>query len=232
MAVATAVAVESDHAAGAGPRPQLKGESTLSLRLMEMFRYQQVATTYGPEWRFFAPRAADSESGFSNGRPTLAGWFGIREQTAVGVPHACTRAWFGEMWRSLPLRLHRHACIVLNRDHIWPWTTTPSRRSHPLQSGSGWDWRNPLRRSDWSRRLGSMLSVAWRHLGSGPAQSDEPGLYHLMQAKVSSAPQRPTWRRVFPGSERLVCRTPHNFRSPAITLHLDRYGAYCFFALW
>jgi len=36
-----------------GPRPKLKGESTLSLRLMDDVQIPQVATTYGPEWRFF-----------------------------------------------------------------------------------------------------------------------------------------------------------------------------------
>src|ERR1700716_4168566 len=36
-----------------GPRPKLKGETLLSLRLMDDVQIPQVATTYGPEWRFF-----------------------------------------------------------------------------------------------------------------------------------------------------------------------------------
>ena len=36
-----------------GPRPKLKGETVLSLRLMDDVQIAQVAQTYGPGWRFF-----------------------------------------------------------------------------------------------------------------------------------------------------------------------------------
>jgi len=36
-----------------GPRPALKGESAISLRLMDDVEIPQVATTYGPGWHFF-----------------------------------------------------------------------------------------------------------------------------------------------------------------------------------
>ncbi|HTT24097.1 MAG TPA: hypothetical protein VMG82_34550 [Candidatus Sulfotelmatobacter sp.] len=36
-----------------GPRPTLKGESVLSLRLMDDVQIPQVAQTYGPGWHFF-----------------------------------------------------------------------------------------------------------------------------------------------------------------------------------
>ncbi len=36
-----------------GPRPALKGETVLSLRLMDDILIPQVAQTYGPGWRFF-----------------------------------------------------------------------------------------------------------------------------------------------------------------------------------
>ena len=36
-----------------GPRPTLKGESQLTLRLMDDVQIQQVASTFGPDWHFF-----------------------------------------------------------------------------------------------------------------------------------------------------------------------------------
>jgi len=36
-----------------GPRPKLKGETVLSLRLMDDVQIPQAATTYGPGWKFF-----------------------------------------------------------------------------------------------------------------------------------------------------------------------------------
>src|SRR5271166_1458644 len=39
-----------------GPRPTLKGETVLSLRLMDDVQLPQVAQTLGPDWHFFGPR--------------------------------------------------------------------------------------------------------------------------------------------------------------------------------
>jgi len=39
-----------------GPRPTLKGESVLTLRLMDDVELPQVAQTYGPDWHFFGDR--------------------------------------------------------------------------------------------------------------------------------------------------------------------------------
>src|SRR5271166_3308968 len=39
-----------------GPRPTLKGESVLTLRLMDDVQLPQVAQTFGPDWHFFGPR--------------------------------------------------------------------------------------------------------------------------------------------------------------------------------
>src|ERR1700690_644494 len=36
-----------------GPRPQLKGETVLSLRLMDDIQIPQLAQTFGPNWHFF-----------------------------------------------------------------------------------------------------------------------------------------------------------------------------------
>jgi len=39
-----------------GPRPTLKGETVISLRLMDDVAVPQVATTFGPGWHFFSQR--------------------------------------------------------------------------------------------------------------------------------------------------------------------------------
>jgi hypothetical protein len=43
-----------------GPRPALKGETVLSLRLMDDVQIPQVAQTYGPSWHFFGRFQSDS----------------------------------------------------------------------------------------------------------------------------------------------------------------------------
>jgi hypothetical protein len=48
-----------------GPRPTLKGETVLSLRLMDDVQIPQVAQNYGPSWHFFGRYQSDS---FHEGR--------------------------------------------------------------------------------------------------------------------------------------------------------------------
>ena len=57
-----------------GPRPKLKGETVLSLRLMDDIQLPQVATTYGPGWHFFGRPQNESYRGSLNQdvRPSLA----------------------------------------------------------------------------------------------------------------------------------------------------------------
>jgi hypothetical protein len=58
-----------------GPRPKLKGETVLSLRLMDDVQVPQVAKTYGSGWHFFSTRPQNQsylDSQNTNGRPTLA----------------------------------------------------------------------------------------------------------------------------------------------------------------
>jgi hypothetical protein len=54
-----------------GPRPTLKGESVLSLRLMDDVQVPQVAKTFGPNWHFFGGAQNQSYNESSN-RPTLS----------------------------------------------------------------------------------------------------------------------------------------------------------------
>jgi hypothetical protein len=57
-----------------GPRPKLKGETVLSLRLMDDVQIPQVAQTYGPSWHFFGRPQSQSfhNSGYdANGNPQL-----------------------------------------------------------------------------------------------------------------------------------------------------------------
>ena len=44
-----------------GPRPTLKGESVLTLRLMDDVEIPQVAQTFGPDWHFFGNRPPDAQ---------------------------------------------------------------------------------------------------------------------------------------------------------------------------
>ncbi|HYM75258.1 MAG TPA: hypothetical protein VE377_04700 [Candidatus Dormibacteraeota bacterium] len=43
-----------------GPRPKLKGETVLSMRLMDDVQIPQMAQTYGPGWRFFGQMQRNS----------------------------------------------------------------------------------------------------------------------------------------------------------------------------
>src|SRR5437899_8729705 len=56
-----------------GPRPKLKGETVLSMRLMDDVQIPQVAQTYGPSWHFFGRPQAQSyrDSAYDNGKPKL-----------------------------------------------------------------------------------------------------------------------------------------------------------------
>src|SRR5580700_6792708 len=56
-----------------GPRPTLKGETVLSLRLMDDVQLPQAASALGPGWHFFARPQAESFPETENGaRPALA----------------------------------------------------------------------------------------------------------------------------------------------------------------
>jgi hypothetical protein len=56
-----------------GPRARLKGETALSLRLMDDVDIPQVAQTYGPSWHFFGRPRSQSfhDSVYDNGKPQL-----------------------------------------------------------------------------------------------------------------------------------------------------------------
>jgi hypothetical protein len=74
-----------------GPRPKLKGETVLSLRLMDDVQIPQVAQTYGPGWRFFGPQGSSYNE--SSNRPQLSIRGGVQTanasiSTSVNVPQA------------------------------------------------------------------------------------------------------------------------------------------------
>src|ERR1700687_4560331 len=56
-----------------GPRPKLKGETVLSLRLMDDVQIPQVAKTFGPNWHFFSRDQSRNyqPSVYDNGKPQL-----------------------------------------------------------------------------------------------------------------------------------------------------------------
>jgi hypothetical protein len=56
-----------------GPRPTLKGETALTLRLMDDVQIPQVAQKYGPDWHFFGHTENESFRGaLDNATPQLA----------------------------------------------------------------------------------------------------------------------------------------------------------------
>src|ERR1700723_3038409 len=57
-----------------GPRPKLKGETVLSLRLMDDVQIPQVAKTLGPNWHFFSRDQSQNyqPSVYDDGKPQLA----------------------------------------------------------------------------------------------------------------------------------------------------------------
>jgi hypothetical protein len=57
-----------------GPRPQLKGETVLSLRLMDDVQIPQLAQTFGPNWHFFGRPQNESfrDPQASSAQPQLA----------------------------------------------------------------------------------------------------------------------------------------------------------------
>jgi hypothetical protein len=57
-----------------GPRPKLKGETVLSLRLMDDVQIPQLAKTFGPNWHFFTHAQNDSyqPSSYDSDVPQLA----------------------------------------------------------------------------------------------------------------------------------------------------------------
>jgi len=69
-----------------GPRPTLKGESVLSMRLMDDVQIPQVAQTFGPNWHFFGRPQNESfrDTQASAVQPRLA----LRAVSSSDAPHA------------------------------------------------------------------------------------------------------------------------------------------------
>jgi hypothetical protein len=69
-----------------GPRPTLKGESVLSLRLMDDVQIPQIAQTIGPNWHFFGRPQNESfhDTQASALQPRLA----LRQVSSSDAPHA------------------------------------------------------------------------------------------------------------------------------------------------
>src|SRR4030081_1379503 len=167
-----------------GPRPKLKGETLLSLRLMDDVQIPQVETTYGPEWRFFGRQEGQlyHDSSFSNGlRPTLA----VRgvvsdDQFNAGVPHA---SYANLVTRdvSAPMRLNAAPGVpvfVLKTGTVLAvgnYSYQDGRISYSLASGGAGEVGSD--EMDWSTttRLNAQRGLRVT-LGGGRPKSDEPGL--------------------------------------------------------
>ena len=66
-----------------GPRPTLKGESMLTLRLMDDVQIPQVSATNGPDWHFFGGPRPQNDSYYQR--------FGLRARDNNAVPQLAVR---------------------------------------------------------------------------------------------------------------------------------------------
>jgi hypothetical protein len=87
-----------------GPRPTLKGESTISLRLMDDVQIPQVAQTFGPNWHFFGHVQNESfDAHVSIGQPQLA----VRQADPAGIsdqgPQVTQASYASYVSRSVPM---------------------------------------------------------------------------------------------------------------------------------
>jgi hypothetical protein len=87
-----------------GPRPTLKGESTISLRLMDDVQIPQVAQTFGPNWHFFGHVQNESfDAHVSIGQPQLA----VRQVDPAGIsdqaPQVTQASYASYVSRSVPM---------------------------------------------------------------------------------------------------------------------------------
>jgi len=73
-----------------GPRPTLKGETVLSMRLMDDVQIPQVAQTYGPSWHFFGRPQSQSyqPSIYDDSKPQLMMRNASVTNNSQGVPQA------------------------------------------------------------------------------------------------------------------------------------------------
>jgi hypothetical protein len=79
-----------------GPRAKLKGETALSLRLMDDVDIPQVAQTYGPSWHFFGRPQSQSfhDSVYDTGKPQLM----LRDASvATGTSRAVPQASYASL---------------------------------------------------------------------------------------------------------------------------------------
>lgn len=67
-----------------GPRPKLKGESQLTLRLMDDVDIPQVAQTYGPGWHFFGGYQRESSQNSSTPEVRSSGQIQLAVNTVAG----------------------------------------------------------------------------------------------------------------------------------------------------
>jgi hypothetical protein len=78
-----------------GPRPTLKGETVLSMRLMDDVQIPQVAQTYGPSWHFFGRPQSQSyqPSIYDDSKPQLM----MRNASVTSASHEVPQASYASL---------------------------------------------------------------------------------------------------------------------------------------
>ena len=104
-----------------GPRPKLKGETVLSLRLMDDVQIPQVAKTFGPNWHFFSRDQSQNyqPSVYDNDKPQLVvpERFGRGTVSTPMVTGQVQASYASVVTRTLPATCSRHARLCAEHRH-------------------------------------------------------------------------------------------------------------------
>jgi len=101
-----------------GPRPKLKGETVLSLRLMDDVQIPQIAKNFGPDWHFFTRQQSQTyqPSVYDTAKPQLL----LRNASvAENHPNRSTGLLCERRYANLAVRecCSRHACLRAEQRH-------------------------------------------------------------------------------------------------------------------
>ena len=166
-----------------GPRPTLKGETVLSLRLMDDVQIPQVAKTFGPNWHFFNRDQSQNyqPSAYDNNKPQLmyrnvSADGSVSTQMATGQVQASYASVITRTVPTLPNAAPGMPVFVLNNGTVLAvsgYGYQDSRISYSLvDGGSGVistddvDWSTTTRLNE---KRGVRVTLHAAHTGQGTA---------------------------------------------------------------
>ncbi len=161
-----------------GPRPKLKGETVLSLRLMDDVQIPQVAKTFGPNWHFFGRDQSQNyqPSVYDNGKPQLM-YRNVSVNGTVSTPMVTGQvqaSYASVVTRTLPATAPGMPVFVMNNGTVLAvsgYGYQDSRINYSLVGGgtgvistSDVDWSSTTRLNE---KRGVRLSLHAAHANSG-----------------------------------------------------------------